>query len=111
MPPKETMQNGVRVASMRLIGSQKPTETPTVYIRGHGAGQMHISGTSFSMSSWPSVATGIGPIDIGRMQLQQRSVMGFGNLPKQVTDDEAVCPPAFGQTNANATATTALTAP
>src|SRR4051812_9513704 len=45
----------------------------------------------FSMSSCPPVYRGIAPIEIGKMQLQQMSVIGLGNLPWQVGAGVSAC--------------------
>src|SRR5262245_42308659 len=80
IPPRPTMQNGVRVTSTKRTGSQYPIDRP---MRG-GFPHEHMGEDGFAMSSCPCVIMGTAPMLIGKTQLQQMSVMGFMNLPWQV---------------------------
>src|SRR5512139_1923975 len=80
MPPRPTMQKGVRVTSTMRTGSQKPIDTP---MRG-GLLQKQTGEDGLPMSGWPSERIDAEPIVSGKRQLQQMSVIGFMKRPWQV---------------------------
>jgi len=81
MPPSEVRQNGLRTTSTWRAGSQKPIDRPMTGFTP----QLHTGLPGLAMSSWlPKLAMGMLPRLMGRMQLQQMSVTGLGNLPVQV---------------------------
>ncbi len=81
MPPSEARQKGLRTASTWRAGSQKPIDSPTLGLMP----QLHTGLDGLAMSSWPPKLAMVAlPMLIGRMQLQQMSVIGFGKRPVQV---------------------------
>ena len=71
MPPKPTMQNGVRVTSTRRTGSQKPIDRP---MRG-GLLQKQTGVDGLPMSSCPSERSEAEPIVSGNTQLRYKDAM------------------------------------
>ena len=80
------MQNGVRVTSTSLVGSQNPIEIPGIGI--FALTQAHKGDTGFFVSRFlglPPLPMLKPPILIGMRQLQQISEIGLTNRPLHVT--------------------------
>ena len=77
-------QYGWRTDSTRRVGSQKLTLSPMLKLPPFVAQVHKAEPRSWLLSSWPMVSKLALPIFKGKMQDQQKSVMGFGNLPVQV---------------------------
>ena len=77
-PPRFGKQKGLVVTSIRRTGSQKPKESPgRIPHRQTGRLGLDGSGLSLGQRSKP-------PIESGKKQSQQMSVMGLGKWPWQV---------------------------
>src|SRR5690242_7462503 len=106
MPPRPTIQKGVRVTSTSRTGSQKPIDTPIL----GGLLQKHTGDAGLAISSCPSERMDADPIDIGNIQLQQMSVIGFMKRPWHVgpADAEGIISMAAMAAASNAPATMRL---
>jgi hypothetical protein len=82
-PPKLTKQYGERTDSNVRAGSQNP-----IVIPGIGGTNLHMQMgfEGFSMSLNEDPATTTSPMDMGKMQSQQMSVIGLMNFPTHVAD-------------------------
>ena len=99
-PPSDARQNGLRTASTCRAGSQNPIDRPMVGFTP----QLQTGLDGFGMSSCPSKLAIVAlPMLIGRMQLQQISVIGLGKRPVQVRLSAACA----GATQGRATASNA----